>query len=613
MNRRSQSQMAQSAQSTMPQTGGLLQRKCACGNHTIAGGECQECGKKRLQTKLQVNEPGDVYEQEADRIADQVMATPAHHAVRAAPPRIQRFSGQANGQMVEAPASVDQTLASPGRPLESALRQDMEQRFGHDFSRVRVHTGSTAEQSARDVNAHAYTVGHNIVFGAGRFVPGTSDGRRLLAHELTHVMHQIGEDRISVVQREPKSFPDLPRDKALARKLVFEFERAFTDFAVAEHRWVSANFLDFLTLTSQNPRVSWGHGTAFAIFSEVLGNATSTGVLNYLKLGTSKAAAGGVGGAVGGAIGNAPGAAAGYVIGILVEVAVSLLLDWVTGKDEAQAKAVAKAVAENNKLIAQQELKLNEKEDKGKQATRRAADELTQRIEVTSDTEEIYKIQREIWESIQHIAKAPDIADRSLLKRMLQEWVMEHAGDEEEANTETSDEQWEEAKNRVFGKGDIKRRPDLFAYQTRNHLHSLGLPLDTMGNLLQDAQTAAPNGADKVLDSFDGKLFYFLRGTKRPDALINTVEKGHRFMTDAGKDAIKAGRFELSIRLDLKEDDGTVWVDEFEHTFRFTGDHQEQWWTKRVIRTGSKLGGGAWEGHKSRESEVTYEVNPDND
>jgi hypothetical protein len=80
----------------------------------------------------------------------------------------------------------------------------MEQRFGRDFSRVRVHTGTTAEQSAHDVMAHAYTLGHDIVFGAGRFAPGTSAGRRLLAHELTHVVQQTsaGETLTGQVQRD---------------------------------------------------------------------------------------------------------------------------------------------------------------------------------------------------------------------------------------------------------------------------------------------------------------------------------------------------------------------------------------------------------------------------
>jgi hypothetical protein len=77
----------------------------------------------------------------------------------------------------------------------------MEQRFGHDFSRVRVHTGAAAEQSARDVNAHAYTVGHDIVFAKDRFAPGTHKGRRLIAHELAHVAQNQSGDEANVVRR----------------------------------------------------------------------------------------------------------------------------------------------------------------------------------------------------------------------------------------------------------------------------------------------------------------------------------------------------------------------------------------------------------------------------
>ncbi len=176
----------------------ILQRKCECGaGASNLTGECAECSKKKmmgLQTKLRVNEPGDAYEQEADRVAEQVLAKPTHSNVSSTPLRIQRYTGQANGQAGAAPASVDHVLASAGRPLEPALRQDMEQRFGHDFSRVRVHSSGAAEQSAREVNADAFTVGHDIVFGAVRYAPGTSRGNRLLAHELTHTLQQRGGD-----------------------------------------------------------------------------------------------------------------------------------------------------------------------------------------------------------------------------------------------------------------------------------------------------------------------------------------------------------------------------------------------------------------------------------
>jgi len=170
----------------------ILQRKCACGSHTAAGGECEECAKKKagLQRKLAIGASNDPLEQEADRVADQVLSMPFHSTVNDAPIRIQRFTGQASESSDAAPPSVDRALASSGRPLEPGLRQDMEQRFGHDFSQVRVHSGEAAEQSARDVNAHAYTAGHNVVFGANRFAPKSLEGRKLIAHELTHTVQQ---------------------------------------------------------------------------------------------------------------------------------------------------------------------------------------------------------------------------------------------------------------------------------------------------------------------------------------------------------------------------------------------------------------------------------------
>lgn len=88
------------------------------------------------------------------------------------------------------PSIVHEVLHFPGEPLDSNTRTFMESRFGHGFSQVRVHTDAKAAESARDVNAHAYTVGHNVVFGGGRFEPETYVGKHLIAHELTHVIQQ---------------------------------------------------------------------------------------------------------------------------------------------------------------------------------------------------------------------------------------------------------------------------------------------------------------------------------------------------------------------------------------------------------------------------------------
>ena len=175
--------------SNSPNTELLSQRKYAFGVSKSSLTSEYE-GKTRLQAKLTIGASNDPLEQEADRVADQVLAAPIHSAVSGAAPSIQRFTGQSTGDAGPAPASVDRVLSGSGRLLDPAILQDMGQRFGHDFSRVRVHTGAAAEQSARDVNAHAYTVGHNIVFGEGQFILESYNGRHLIAHELTHVLQQ---------------------------------------------------------------------------------------------------------------------------------------------------------------------------------------------------------------------------------------------------------------------------------------------------------------------------------------------------------------------------------------------------------------------------------------
>jgi hypothetical protein len=99
------------------------------------------------------------------------------------------------------PAIVHEALAAAGQPLDLATRALMERRFGHDFSRVRVHNDELAARSAEAVAAQAYTVGSDVVFGAGRYAPGTRDGQHLLAHELAHVRHQQWSG--PALQRQP--------------------------------------------------------------------------------------------------------------------------------------------------------------------------------------------------------------------------------------------------------------------------------------------------------------------------------------------------------------------------------------------------------------------------
>jgi hypothetical protein len=206
-----------------------------------------------FQPKLRVGPPGDAYEREADRVADAVLRGPA------APVSISTVSGtvqrrcakcqqeleeqRAGGAVVQRKCScqdeeeeVVQPKASPGgtspstpsfearvnalrgggSPLPDSARSFFEPRFGHDLGAVRVHTGTAARDAARAVHARAFTVGNDVVFGAGEYSPESSAGRHLLAHELTHVVQQtpLVARRAPIVQREAES--EAPASEAQA-------------------------------------------------------------------------------------------------------------------------------------------------------------------------------------------------------------------------------------------------------------------------------------------------------------------------------------------------------------------------------------------------------------
>jgi hypothetical protein len=160
-----------------------------------------------IQAKLAVGAVDDPLEHEADRVADQVMRMPHPAlAISTAPPQMSRkcaaceeedaktlrtkSAGASRAAGGEAPSIVHDALRSPGQPLDVATRAYFEPRFRRDFGGVSIHTGEKAAESARAMNALAYTVGSDVVFAAGRYVPTSDAGRQLIAHELTHVLQQ---------------------------------------------------------------------------------------------------------------------------------------------------------------------------------------------------------------------------------------------------------------------------------------------------------------------------------------------------------------------------------------------------------------------------------------
>ncbi|MGR9100879.1 MAG: eCIS core domain-containing protein [Gammaproteobacteria bacterium] len=172
---------------------------CACGGDAGVNGICDKCNKeKKLQRKAvesglfgQPLADDPRCEAEADRVADQLISQsrPPRDQVKAVAtaPVMQRNSDEGGIVMDEVPKQVDKALAVSGRPLDSETRLYFEQRFGRGFSGVRVHVDDAA---AGSVQARAFTVGDRIVFASGQYRPTTDAGRRLLAHELTHVVQQ---------------------------------------------------------------------------------------------------------------------------------------------------------------------------------------------------------------------------------------------------------------------------------------------------------------------------------------------------------------------------------------------------------------------------------------
>ena len=231
-----------------------IQRKPGC----PCGGGCPRCKEElNLQTKLRIGEPGDKYEQEADRVAEQVMRMPELNVQRQVEreekeegellqpqplagqitPVIQRQveEEEEEEELLQAKSAPDQTpevtpalanhinaLPGGGQPLHPATRAFMEPRFGQDFSQVRVHTDSRAAETARTVNARAFTVGRDVVFGAGQYAPERSEGQRLLAHELTHMVQQrslseSGYVRGGIISRAEDDDETISNDKLVGR------------------------------------------------------------------------------------------------------------------------------------------------------------------------------------------------------------------------------------------------------------------------------------------------------------------------------------------------------------------------------------------------------------
>jgi hypothetical protein len=196
--------------------------------------------RPRLQAKLMVNAPGDEYEREADRVAEQVMSMPVVERAELEDedeePEVmtKREPAHAVSGGFEAGEEFEQQLNSTsgqGQPLPPTLKQEFETRFAADFGRVRIHADVPSAEMNRAIQARAFAHAQDIYLGAGQYSTDSTGGKRLLAHELTHVMQQRGPlggkqkaSAVTIQRNGDKTDPgaDLPKLEDVTKK---RFER----------------------------------------------------------------------------------------------------------------------------------------------------------------------------------------------------------------------------------------------------------------------------------------------------------------------------------------------------------------------------------------------------
>jgi len=157
----------------------------------------------KIQTKLEISHPGDIYEQEAEKIANNIMQKPNDKSLEydSSSETIENRDDNECLKISKSSASNDieipedflhemKNAAQDGISLDKETRTFMESRFGYDFSQIRIHTDEKASRSASNLGSIAYTNGIDIFFGSGQYRPQTREGKRLIAHELAHTIQQ---------------------------------------------------------------------------------------------------------------------------------------------------------------------------------------------------------------------------------------------------------------------------------------------------------------------------------------------------------------------------------------------------------------------------------------
>jgi len=629
-----------------------------------------------LQAKLKIGQPGDMYEQEADRVADAVMRMPEPGVQRQVEPEEEELQMQpmeeeelmqgkfASGLPDTLQTKPEASQNNTGMP--NHLKSGLENLSSMNLSSVRVHHNSS---KPAQLNALAYTQGQDIHLGPGQ--------EKHLPHEGWHAVQQmqgrvnptmqtkgvsinddaglereadvmgkkalqmkraeqatIGSvrqgstslqlephleqiDKLptnmrwsgnALVQRAPPGkkmpAPSPPSSiatesvkKGEAQDAILKWKNKHLTFIDGTRAWLSGNWQTFLGFTSGNPLLGWHEGVLYNVASNTIGNLLSKVPEEFAKKGASKLAFG-LSGAAMGSLLPGVGTVVGFVVGVLVETAIGMIFDFISGKKKL-GEVAAKASRMTAAQIEAKSMSFSKEAKKGFNKINNFFDGIQRNLTSITSQDRVDKIRDWALADMKNIKQSPPLSDRSLFQGMIHDWILEHAGDEEDPGKLTPEAQWREAlkagknpekvneERRKYGlpplpqalkKGsDLDNHPEIFAYQTRGHWLNYGLPgmkeANKMIEKVKYLQKGAEDPAATVKGYFDNKSFTFIKWERSPQLVIRLINKeafGFKLF-DEQKLNIEKDEFILKCTLDLSTADGSVYVDEWEYYIKFTG------------------------------------------
>jgi hypothetical protein len=491
-------------------------------------------------------------------------------------------------------------------PLDAGIRGGVERVTGSDLGNARVHTGPEAQSIADAHGARALTAGNHIYAGQS----GQND--HTLAHEAAHVAQQSagggataqarplqagnaasvheqqadqvasaalgdGDDstgRYSVrpvsptIQCEPKGGDTPPKDAnpstEKARFAIVQKVNAWYDTQVDRvegyRAYLSANWNSYLHSTGGNYALSWGDNQAWNVISNLAG--TAAGLLAPVAVGAI------IGSSVAPGIGTAIGAIVGFVVSTVIAIIVTAL-----GNKEAMA-TVDKTLKD---VGGQMQSKLNEFNTQA--ATGRGNASKIRDFIITSATNPEHEAEDvKAWSDFVDGEKkildgSPSPKGTALCDAMMKEWVLQHAGDEEDQNKETNETSWDTAREKYFG-GDLDGIPNLFVKQTKYEWSKIGIAHQPYTDAAEAYIKDKKLNADDACKKYNGFTMYAY-STSNTEGFLNYITKNlpwYLELAEEGKQKIKKGEFKLKAGLDLTTADGTCYVNKWNYYFELTGE-----------------------------------------